>query len=116
MLSTADHDVERFEVAMNYTLMMRRTDTGAYRRHQIECAFGMERSFAGEQIVKRLALDVLHYEKRQCAVDHPIIGYRNNVRVADRGGGERLLTKARHELRIVSNQIRQDDLYRELRL
>src|SRR5687767_10574337 len=95
---------------------MGRADACAYRGHQLECTLRLERPFSRKQIVQRFTLDVLHYQKRHGAVDNAVVRDRDDVLMSNGGGGERLLAKACNELWIVADEVRKDDLDRELRL
>ena len=59
--------------------------------------------------MERFTLDIFHYEKGQRAFDHTIIGNANHILMSYRCGGESFLSKTRDKLRIVSNEIRQND-------
>src|SRR5690606_764885 len=112
----ADHDVQRFQVAMDDALMMSGPDARADRGNKLESALGRKFAFAGEKVVERFALDVLHHQDRNVAVDDAVVRNADDVLMTDRSGRESFLPEARNKLRIVADKGRQNDLYRVQRL
>ena len=55
------------------------------------------------------ALHEFHHEKRHCAARDSKVRDGDDVRVADGGGGQGVLTKARDQHRVVANEVWQDD-------
>jgi hypothetical protein len=66
--------------------------------------------------VKRFAFHEFHHQKRRGSSYNAEVCYRDNVGVTDGGGCKCLLSKTSCQHRIVSYEIREDDLDRVLRL
>jgi len=63
-------------------------------------------------VLQRFALHELHHEERHRAAHHAKVSHRNDVLMANGGGRESFLTKARDEIRIVADQIGKNDFDR----
>src|SRR5262245_24085774 len=95
---------------MDNSLMMRRSDTRTYRRNNLERLLRRQGLFTRQHVMERLALDILHYEERDIPIENAVIRNTDNVMVANRSGGESLLTEPRDQLRVVTDQIGKNDL------
>src|ERR1044072_9138215 len=62
--------------------------------------------------MKRFPLDVLHYQGWNISVYNAVVGGIYDVLMPDRCGSQRFLPKARNELRVISDEVRQNDLDR----
>ena len=89
---------------------MGRSDAGADRLHDFEGAHRPHRSFGGHHFLQRLALHELHHEKRHRGAHDSKVRDRNDVLMANRGGGQSFLPKTRDEIWIVADQIGKNDL------
>ena len=75
----------------------------AYRRHDFNGPARRQRAFFHQYLVQRRAFDKFHHEKRHPFVDDAVIGDGDDVRVANRGGGQSFLAKARDQHRVVAH-------------
>ena len=101
---------------MNDILPVSCRDAGANRLDQFKRAHCWHRAFLSHDVLKRFALHKLHYQERHRAAHHAKICHRDNVLMSNRRGGERFLSKAGYQIRIVAEQVGKDDLYRVLSL
>ena len=98
---------------MNDSLLMRRADARADRRHQFEAPFRGESCFSRASKSCRDSPSTYSITRNGIdALRDAVIRNRNDVLMTNRGGGERFLTKARNQLRVVSDQIGQNNFYR----
>jgi hypothetical protein len=61
--------------------------------------------------VKRSSFNEFHHEEWHRAADHAKVSNSNDVLVANGGGGECFLSKARRQHRIVSDEVGKNDFY-----
>src|SRR5215217_8002716 len=107
-----EHYVQGLQIAMDDVLPVRCSHTSGNGADELPRALRRHRSFAGQYVVKRSAFNKLHDQERHRAAHHAKVSDGDDVLMAYRCGGQRFLTKARGEHRIVTDQIRQDDFYR----
>ena len=94
---------------MHYVLPMGRGDARTNWLDQFERAQRRHCAFLGHDVLQRFAFYELHHQKRHRAAHHAKVRDRNDVLMTNGGSGQRFLTKARREIRIVADQIGKND-------
>src|SRR5467141_3513770 len=85
-----DEDVGGFQIAMQDARLMSGVDARYDLLHDARRAPQAQRSFSTQQLIERLALDVLHHEKENAVGTLSKIGDVDHVRMLDGGGRARL--------------------------
>ncbi len=95
---------------MDDPLAVRRAHAVTNGGHQLDRAFGREPFLTHQQVVQRFSLHEFHHEERNFAFDDAVIGNVHHVVMTYRRRRQRFLAKTRHQLRVVSDQVRQNHL------
>src|SRR5262249_3208108 len=65
---THEHDVLALQIAMNYTLSVRRVQGSRHLTHYVDSALELQRTFRGNDLFQSAPVEVLHHEKNDAVL------------------------------------------------
>src|ERR1044072_2336866 len=95
---------------MHDVLSMRGADARRDCANELPGALRRHRAFLRHDLLKRTPVDKLHHEKGHRAARDTEVSNGDDVRMTNGGGRECLLSETRREHRIITDEIRQDDV------
>ena len=81
LLALDDEDVCRFKIAMQDAFVVRGFDAGACLPQQHQRALHGNSSFAAQQLIERLAIDVFHHQKEDAFFALAKVGDPDDIRM-----------------------------------